>query len=122
MRAYLKNYRQSPRKVRLVADILRGKSVSRALASLAFLPKKASGQLKKLLMSAIANAKTNNKKDKADLFIKEIYVNEGPTLKRFMPRAMGRATRINKRTSHISIILEEQKISPILSKNLKPKT
>lgn len=123
MRAFLKNYRQSPRKVRLVANAIRGKSVPKALIALSVLPKRASTPLKKLLESAVANAKQGDaNKDTQSLFVKEIQVNKGVTLKRSLPRAMGRATPINKRSSHVSVILAEKKSSPTLSKNLKPKT
>lgn len=120
MRAFLKNYRQSPRKVRLVANAIRGKSVPKALTALSVFPKRASVPLIKLLLSAISNAKqTDANKDTQSLFVKEIQVNKGVTLKRSLPRAMGRATPINKRSSHIEIILAEKKQSPVLSKNLK---
>lgn len=109
MRAFLKNYRQSPRKVRLVANAIRGKRVPDALMALSVLPKRATTPLKKLLLSAVANAKQGSDgKDMQLLFVKEIQVNKGVTLKRSMPRAMGRATPINKRASHITIILGEQ--------------
>jgi len=107
MRAYLKNYRQSPRKVRLVGDVVRGKSVSRARLILNTLPKRAAGQLKKLLDSAVANARHNDKAEEASLSIKELRVDEGATLHRVMPRAQGRATRINKRTSNVTLVLTE---------------
>jgi large subunit ribosomal protein L22 len=122
MRAFLKNYRQSPRKVRLVANVIRGKQVPDALVALSVLPKRATTSLKKLLESAVANAKTDEGKSDAKLlFVKEIQVNKGTTLKRSLPRAMGRATPINKRSSHVTIVLAERKKSPTLSKNLKSK-
>src|SRR3989344_2954350 len=108
MRALLKNYRQSPRKVRLVADAIRGKRVSDALVVLSALPRRATSPLKKLLESAMANAKHGNGKDIQTLFVKEIQVNKGVTLKRSLPRAMGRATPINKRSSHVTLILGEK--------------
>jgi|SRR3989344_4897133 len=109
MRAFLKNYRQSPRKVRLVASAIRGKRVSEALVALSALPKRATAPLKKLLESAIANAKHGGEaKEMQSLFIKEIQVNKGVTLKRSLPRAMGRATPINKRSSHVTLILGEK--------------
>lgn len=104
MRAYIKNYRQSPRKVRLVANLIRGRSVPEALIELDFLAKRASLPLKKLLLSAVANAK-NQGVDKEDLVIKELRVDKGVTLKRMRPAAMGVAHRINKRTSHIALVL-----------------
>lgn len=108
MKAVLKNYRQSPRKVRLVADLVRGKNVPHAVTALQFLNKRAALPVKKLIDTAVANARENNSiSDENTLYIKEIRVDEGFTLKRFMPRAQGRATRINKRTSHIHLLLEE---------------
>jgi large subunit ribosomal protein L22 len=107
MKSFLKNYRQSPRKVRLVADLVRGKNVNDALLQLDFLPKRASEPMKKLLNSAIANA-LNNGSDLLNLFVKEIRVDKGIVMKRMMPAAMGSGHRINKRTSHISIVLGEK--------------
>ncbi len=104
MKAFLKNYRQSPRKVRLVADSVRGKKVDVALVELEFLPKRASLAISKLILSAKANA-ANNFKVTENLFIKEIRVDEGPTLKRHRPVSRGRAHAINKRTSHVNIAL-----------------
>ena len=108
MKAFLKNYRQSPRKVRHVADLLRGEKIGRALILLNSLSKKAALPVKKLLESAVANAKHNDNADEDRLFVKEIQVNEGVTLKRLKPRARGAAHPIRKRTSHISIVLSEQ--------------
>lgn len=107
MKAFLKNYRQSPRKVRLVASLVKGKSVDEALLELDFLAKRASAPLKKLLLSAVSNAK-NLGKEKENLKILELRVDKGIVMKRFMPRAMGRASRINKRTSHVTIILGDK--------------
>jgi large subunit ribosomal protein L22 len=107
MKATLKTYRQSPRKVRLVGDVIRGKSVSDALTALRFMTKRAAMPFEKLLRSALANAQHNEKKNSDELFIKSVGVDKGPTLKRFMPRARGRASRINKRTSHIVVELAE---------------
>lgn len=109
MKSYLKNYRQSPRKVRLVADAVRGKKVAVALRDLAFITKRATDPIAKLIESAVANAKNNFNADVENLFIKEIQVNKGIVLKRIMPRARGSAARINKRSSHVSITLEEKK-------------
>ncbi|MEK7152264.1 MAG: 50S ribosomal protein L22 [Patescibacteria group bacterium] len=106
MKAILKNYRQSPRKVRLVADFLRGKKVSLALREVNFLSKRAAPPLRKLIESAVANAKENFGIEKEDLMIKEIQVNKGLTLKRSLPRAFGRASAIHKHSSHVSIILD----------------
>lgn len=106
IKANLNYLRISPRKVRLVADLVRGKSVAQADAILRFLKKRASLPLRKLLKSAIANAKHNFNSEKENLTIKSIRVDQGPTLKRFMPRARGMAAGIKKRSSHISLILE----------------
>jgi len=108
MKAFLKNYRQSPRKVRLIADHIRGKKVATATMLLEALPKRAALPVRKLLLSAIANAKNTHGISPAGLYVKEIRVDEGPTMKRHMPRAFGRSAPINKRTSHISIVLGEQ--------------
>ncbi len=106
MKAYLKNYRQSPRKVRLVAGLVRGKNVEQAIVQLDFLAKRAGFPIKKLLLSAVANAKQNGI-EKENLFIKELRVDKGITMKRMMPAAMGSAHPINKRTSHLNLILGE---------------
>ena len=108
MKAFLKNYRQSPRKVRLVAGLIRKKNVAQAIAELDFLAKRAGLPLKKLLLSAVANAKQNGK-EVDDLIIKELRVDKGVTMKRMMPAAMGSGHRINKRTSHITLVLDEKK-------------
>ncbi|OGI58277.1 50S ribosomal protein L22 [Candidatus Nomurabacteria bacterium RIFCSPHIGHO2_02_FULL_37_45] len=107
MKAFLKNYRQSPRKVRLVAGLVRGKGVLEAIAELDFLAKRAGLPLKKLLLSAVSNAKQMGI-DKENLFIKELRVDKGITMKRMMPAAMGTGHRINKRTSHLSLMLAEK--------------
>ncbi len=109
MKASVKNVRIAPRKVRMVVDTVRGKSVSQAINILAFTQKKAAKSVRMLLRSAVANAAENDGiTDVDDLFIDRITVDEGPTLKRFMPRARGRATPMHKRTSHIGIILRER--------------
>ncbi|PID80908.1 50S ribosomal protein L22 [bacterium DOLZORAL124_64_63] len=101
--------RVSPRKTRLVADLIRGKSIDEALGILALTPKKASPILRKAILSATANVLDKNDGqealDNSNIFIKEIRVDEGPTLKRIRPRAQGRAFRINKRTSHIKVLV-----------------
>jgi large subunit ribosomal protein L22 len=107
MKAKLTQYRQSPRKVRIVADELRGKTVDEALRKLRFLTKRAAKPMAKLIESAVANAEENDGKRRDNLVISTITVDKGPTLKRFRPRARGRATRINKRTSHIAVTLGE---------------
>jgi len=109
MKAILRFLRVSPRKTRLVVDLVRGKKVDEAISILTVTRRAASEPLCKLIESAIANAENADSEIDLDgLYIREIYVNEGPTLKRFRPRAMGRATRINKRTSHVTCLLEEQ--------------
>lgn len=100
--AQLKNYRQSPRKVRLVADLVRGKTIDAALAQLSMLPKRASEPVAKLLRSAVANSGGVSTRD---LVIEKIEVNGGIVFKRMMPRARGRASAIKKRTSHITVSL-----------------
>ena len=117
MKAYLKNYRQSPRKVRLVAGLIKGKDVGVALVELDFLAKRAGEPIKKLLLSALANAKQFGL-GKENLFIKEIRVDKGIVMKRMMPAAMGTGHRINKRTSHITLVLAEK----ILNKKKGDKT
>src|SRR6056297_291669 len=105
VRAKLNNYRMSARKVRLVADLVRGKKVDEAITLLSFTNKKAASAIIKLIKSGIANAKNNYNLPEKDLFIKEIKVDESVTYKRWMPRAMGRATPIRKRGSNISLSL-----------------
>ena len=107
MKAFLKNYRQSPRKVRLVADLLKGKRVADGFVQLSALPKRATGPITKLLASAVANAKQTGVSEE-NLFIENITVNKGIVLKRSMPRARGSASRINKRTSHVMLTLIEK--------------
>lgn len=101
--------RIAPRKVRLVADLIRGKSVGEAIAILRNTPRAASPVIEKVINSAVANAEHNFEMNPDNLRIAEIRVDEGPTLRRFQPRAQGRATRINKRTSHITVVLAENK-------------
>ena len=109
MKATATHIRISPRKVRMVVDTVRGKSVSQALSILGFTRKKAAQPVQKLLKSAVANAVENGGiNDVETLVIDRIMVDEGPTLKRYMPRARGRATPIRKRTSHIRIVLRER--------------
>ncbi len=105
--AKLRHLRISPRKVRLVADLIRGKNVEEALSILQFTNKRSSLPLAKLLQSAVANADQQDNVDVDRLFVKTICVDGGPTIKRFRPRAMGRATPILKRTSHVSIALDQ---------------
>ena len=107
-KATLKNVRISPRKARLVARNVKDMPVEEALNVLKFTPKKAARIIYKVMYSALANAENNYSIDVDKLYVKNILVNEGPSWKRFRPRAMGRATRILKRTSHITVILDEE--------------
>ena len=109
-KAMARTVRIAPRKARLVIDLIRGKQVGEAYAILKHTPKAASPVVEKVLKSAIANAEHNLNLDINSLYVKEAYVNEGTTLKRFRPRAQGRASQINKRTSHITIVVAEKKI------------
>ena len=118
MKAYLKSYRQAPRKVRLVANLMKGKTAERALVELDVLPKRASGPMKKLLLSAIANAKENSKIELSELFVKEVRVDQGTIMKRFMPKSHGSASPFHKHTSHVMIEL----ISSVESINESPKS
>jgi len=106
--ATLKYARIAPRKVKIVADLIRGKDVNEALSIVKFTPKASSEIIEKLLKSAIANAENNHNMDSKNLYVAEIYANQGPTLKRIRPAAKGSAVRIRKRTSHITIILREK--------------
>ena len=107
-RATLKFARISSRKVKIVADLIRGKDVDEALAIVKFTPKASSEVLEKLLKSAIANAENNHDMKHENLYVAEIFANQGPTLKRIRPAAKGSAVRIRKRTSHITIVLKEK--------------
>jgi large subunit ribosomal protein L22 len=100
--------RISPQKARLVADLIRGKSVDQALEILTFSNKKAADLVKKVLESAIANAEHNEGADIDDLNVAKIFVDEGPVMKRIMPRAKGRADRILKRSSHITVVVADR--------------
>jgi large subunit ribosomal protein L22 len=100
--------RVSPRKARLVTELVKGKKVEEALNILAFTKKSFAKPLTKLINSAVANAQQNNQIDVDTLMVKRISVDGGPTLKRYMPRAMGRATMIRKRTSHVTVVLDEK--------------
>lgn len=106
--ASLNYLRMSPQKVRLVVDLIRGRAVEEALNILTFSPKAAARPLGKLLKSAVANADQKGGLDLDKLVVKTAYVDEGPTWRRWLPRAQGRATRIRKRTSHVTIILGER--------------
>lgn len=117
--AKLNNYRQSPRKVRLIANLVKGKKVDEALDILNFAGKRASLPLKSLVESAISNAKNNFSLDKEFLFVKEFRVDAGPILYRKMPRARGTAYPIRKRTSHVILELESKDTDPSKSKKVR---
>ncbi|MGG3468821.1 50S ribosomal protein L22 [Neobacillus pocheonensis] len=108
-KAVARTVRIAPRKARLVVDLIRGKQVGEAVAILNLTPKAASPIVEKVLKSAMANAEHNYEMDVNSLVVTQAFVDEGPTLKRFRPRAMGRASQINKRTCHITIVLTEKK-------------
>jgi large subunit ribosomal protein L22 len=107
-KAVARNVRIAPRKVRLVVDLIRGKKVGEAIAILKHTPKGASPVVEKVLKSAVANADHNYNMDVDNLVVSQIFVDQGPTLKRFRPRAQGRASRIHKRTSHITVVVTEK--------------
>ena len=107
-KATAKYVRSSPRKVKSVCDLIRGKSVPQATAILMATPKAASEVLVKVLKSAAANAENNHQMDPEKLYVSETYANPGPIIKRMMPRARGRGYRINKRTSHITVVVKER--------------
>lgn len=107
-KATAKMVRVSARKVRLVLDTIRNKSVAEAFAILKFTPNGAASDVEKVLKSAVANAENNFDLDRASLVVREAFANEGPTLKRFRPRAKGSASPINKRTSHITVVVTEK--------------
>ena len=104
--ATLRYARISSRKVKIVADLIRGKDIDEALAIVKYTPKASSEIIEKLLKSAIANAENNNGMSTENLYIEECYANKGPTMKRIRPRAQGRAYRIEKKTSHITVVLD----------------
>ena len=107
-RAELRQVRISPRKVGIVLDLIRNKPVEIAFATLKNTPKSACEPLEKLLKSAVANAENNNQMNPENLYVAECFANKGPTMKRVKPRAQGRAYRIEKRMSHITIVLDEK--------------
>ncbi|MBK9323391.1 MAG: 50S ribosomal protein L22 [Bdellovibrionaceae bacterium] len=108
VKASLKYARVGAQKARLVADVVRGKDVNEAVKALTFLNKKTAGLIKKLIESAVANAEYKKIMDVDSLYVKSIWVDQGPSLKRFRPRAQGRAYGIQKKTSHINVVLEEK--------------
>jgi large subunit ribosomal protein L22 len=107
-RATAKHVRLSPRKARQVVDLIRGKAVGEAEAIVALTPRAAAEDVGKVLHSAVANAEKNHDMKADTLYVSEAYVNEGPTLKRIQPRAMGRAFRIRKRSSHITVVVKQR--------------
>ncbi|MDD4237543.1 MAG: 50S ribosomal protein L22 [Desulfotomaculaceae bacterium] len=107
-KAIAKYIRISPRKVRAVVDLIRGKKIDEALAILRYTPNRATEAITKVIKSAAANAENNQQMDKDDLFVKVCYVDEGPTLKRMKPRAQGRADVMRKRSSHITVVVGEK--------------
>lgn len=107
-RAVAKYIRISPRKVKVVIDLIRGKQVDQALAILMYTPKSAAPVVEKLLNSAIANAENNLSMDRESLYVAEVYANQGPTLKRYWARSHGRADMILKRSSNITIVLDQK--------------
>jgi large subunit ribosomal protein L22 len=107
-KAVARHIRISPQKARLVADVVRGLEVDKAITTLRFMPKKGARILRKVIESAVANASQSQEIDVDTLYVKTIFIDGGPTLKRIRPRAMGRASRILKRTSHITVVLDEQ--------------
>jgi large subunit ribosomal protein L22 len=104
--AVLRRFRQSPRKVRMVADMIRGRHVAEALSILDLQPRKAARMLSKVLSSAVANATTNDKADADALVVTKVNIDPGPTEKRWLARSMGRANRINRRTSHVTVVVD----------------
>ncbi len=109
VKATAKTVRVSPRKARLVLDLVRGKKVEEALAILKFTPNQAAAAIEKVVKSAAANATNNNQLNADDLYIKACYADEGVTMKRFMPRAKGSAAQILKRTSHITVVVSDER-------------
>ena len=106
-RATAKYMHIAPRKVRLVVDMIRGQGVEQALGILEFTAKRAARLVAKTLKSAVANAESTQNVDVDALYVKRVYVDEGPVLKRFLPRAHGRATQVLKRTSHVTVVVDE---------------
>ncbi len=107
-KALARNIRISPQKARLVADLVRGKQVETAINTLRFLPKKGARILRKVIEAAVANASQNETIDVDNLYVKTVFIDGGPMLKRIRPMPMGRAGKILKRSSHITVVLDEQ--------------
>jgi large subunit ribosomal protein L22 len=106
-KAITRGVRISPLKVRLVMDVVRGMPVDRALSTLRYMPQKAAREIAKTIQSAAANAENNFDMERRDLVVKTIFADEGPALKRFMPRARGMANRIRRRTTHITVVVDD---------------
>ena len=119
--AYLKNAPTSPRKMRLVADIIRGQRVFHALNILKYEAQHASNRLEKLLISAIANWQAKNTDDKADLFVKEIFVDGGRQLKRLRPAPQGRAHRVRKRSNHVTLVVDRMPAESVETATIETK-
>lgn len=115
-KAVAKYVRTSPRKVRHVVDLIRGKMVADAFAILKFTPVKSAADVEKVLKSAVANAEHNYEMSVTDLYVQACYVDQGPTIKRIKPRAMGRADMIRKRMSHITVVVAEKPVKPVAAK------
>ena len=109
VQAKLRHFRTAPRKARLVTDMIIGMEVEQAINTLQVTRKKCAPVIRKLVESAVANADQRGDMDIDALYIRRAYVDEGPTMRRFQPRAMGRATRINKRSSHITVVLDDER-------------
>ncbi len=122
IKAVLSKYRMSPKKIRPVLSNLRGMSVSEAISVLTFLNKKSANPIKDLIISAVANAKNNNNLEEKDLYISEIFVDEGKKLKRFRPRARGSAFMVRKRSSRITVFLENKPTEVIKESKKNEKT
>lgn len=121
MKAFLKNYHQSPRKVRLVASLLKGKKVNEAMIELDFISKRTALPIKQLIASAVANAKNNFDLDKNDLYIKELRVDKGVVMRRMIPGAHGRGYPLKRRSSHIAVLLDITGEKKSKGKNQKAK-
>ncbi|MEW6662811.1 MAG: 50S ribosomal protein L22 [Bacillota bacterium] len=109
-KAVAKYIRISPGKIRQVVDLIRGKNVKEALAILRFTPKRASAVVEKVVKSAVANAEHNYEMNGEKLYVAKVYVDQGPTWKRFKPRAMGRADLVRRKTSHITVVVSEKEV------------
>ncbi len=106
-KAVVRHVRMSPRKMRVVANLVRGKRVEDAMSLLKLMPKKGATVIRKLLISAVANAEQQGEVDVDNLLVRDCNVDNGPILKRWLPRSMGRANRINRRTSHVTVVVQE---------------